>query len=67
MEGFVQKIASTSTVVGAAILNAVIARACELLLEQGIQPPVFMSGNVDGGDAYNKAGIAEHAENIFYM
>lgn len=67
LEGFVQKIASTSTVVGAAILNAVIARACELLLEQGIQPPVFMSGNVDGGDAYNKAVIAEHAENIFYM
>lgn len=67
LEGFAQKIASTSTVVGAAILNAVVARACELLWEQGIQPPVFMSGNVDGGDAYNKAVIAEHAENIFYM
>ncbi len=67
LEGFAQKIASTSTVVGAAILNAVVARACELLWEQGVQPPVFMSGNVDGGDAYNKAVIAEHAENIFYM
>ena len=67
LEGFAQKIASTSTVVGAAILNAVVARACELLWEQGIRPPVFMSGNVDGGDAYNKAVIAEHAENIFYM
>lgn len=67
LEGFAQKIASTSTVVGAAILNAVIARACELLWEQGIQPPVFMSGNIDGGDAYNKAVIAQHQENIFYM
>lgn len=67
LEGFSQRIASTSTVVGAAILNAVIARACELLWEQGTRPPVFMSGNVDGGDAYNKAVIAEHAENIFYM
>ena len=67
LEGFAQKIASTSTVVGAAILNAVVARACELLWEQGIRPPVFMSGNVDGGDAYNKAVIAEPAENIFYM
>ena len=67
LEGFPQKLASTSTVVGAAILNAVTARASEMLWEEGIQPPVFMSGNMDGGDAYNKAVIAEHKDNIFYM
>ena len=67
LEGFEQKVASSSTVVGAAILNAIIARACELLLAEGIQPPVFMSGNLEGGDAYNKAVIAEHKDNIFYM
>jgi len=54
-------------VVGAAILNAIVARACELLLEMGIQPPVFMSGNIDGGDDYNKTAISRHRENIFYM
>ena len=37
------------------------------LRERGVRPPGFMSGNVDGGDAYNRAVIAEHAENIFYM
>ena len=67
LEGFEQKLASTSTVVGAAILNAVTARASEILWEKGIKPPVFMSGNIDGGDAYNKAVIAEHKDNIFYM
>ena len=67
LEGFEQKLASSSTVVGAAILNAVTARASEILWEKGIQPPVFMSGNIDGGDAYNKAVIAEHKNNIFYM
>ena len=67
LEGFGQKLASTSTVVGAAILNAVTARASELLWEKGINPPVFMSGNIDGGDAYNKAVIAAHKDNIFYM
>jgi uncharacterized phosphosugar-binding protein len=45
----------------------VTARASELLWAEGIKPPVFMSGNIDGGDAYNKAVIAEHRENIFYM
>ena len=67
LEGFEQKLASSSTVVGAAILNAVTARASELLWVEGIQPPVFMSGNIDGGDAYNKRVIAEHKDNIFYM
>lgn len=67
LDGFAQKIAPTSTVVGAAILNAVIARTCELLMEMGIQPPVFMSGNIDGGDAYNRSAIAQRQENIFYM
>jgi uncharacterized phosphosugar-binding protein len=67
LEGFAQKIASTSTVVGAAILNAVTARASEILWADGIKPPVFMSGNMDGGDDYNKAVIAEHKDNIFYM
>ena len=67
LKGFEQKLASTSTVVGAAILNAVTARASEILWDEGIKPPVFMSGNIDGGDAYNKAVIAEHKDNIFYM
>ncbi len=67
LEGFVQKIGPTSTVVGAAILNAIVVRACEILMEMDIQPPVFMSGNIDGGDAYNKEIITQYREHIFYM
>jgi uncharacterized phosphosugar-binding protein len=67
LEGFPQKLAPTSTAVGAALLNAAVVRASEILLEKGIQPPVFMSSNIDGGDAHNKAVIASHKENIFYM
>jgi uncharacterized phosphosugar-binding protein len=67
ISGFPQRVAPSSTVVGAAVVNAITARASELLMEEGIMPPVFMSGNIDGGDAYNKAAIAERRENIFYM
>lgn len=67
LDGFKQKVAPTSTAVGAAIMNAVICRAAELLLDEGIQPPVFMSGNIDGGDEFNQKVISEHRENIFYM
>lgn len=67
LDGFGQKLASSSTVVGAALLNAAVARASEILHAQGVQPPVFMSGNIDGGDAYNREVIAAHKNNIFYM
>ena len=67
LAGFPQKVSSTSTVVGAAILNAIAARACEIMLETGKTPPVFMSGNLDGGDAHNKAVMAEYADSIFYL
>ena len=67
LEGFPQKVASTSTVVGAAILNAVVARVCELLLESGETPPVFMSGNIDGGDEHNRRVMNERKDNIFYL
>ncbi len=67
LEGFSQKVAPTSTVAGAAILNAVIARACELLLQEGVMPPVFMSGNLEGGDEHNRSVIGEHRGNIYYM
>ena len=67
IEGFPQKVASTSTVVGAAILNAVTARVCELLMEAGETPPVFMSGNIDGGDEHNRRVMNEHRDNIFYL
>lgn len=67
LPNFNQRLASSSTVVGAAILNAITARASELLWEKGIEPPVFMSGNIDGGDKYNRAVIEKHKNNIFYM
>ena len=67
IEGFPQKVASTSTVVGAAILNAVVARVAELLMESGMTPPIFMSGNIDGGDEHNRRVMNEHRDNIFYL
>ncbi len=44
----------TSTVIGAALLQAVIAEAAVQLLNRGIRPPLFRSGNLEGSDAYNQ-------------
>jgi uncharacterized phosphosugar-binding protein len=41
---------ATSTVVGAAVLNAVVVESIARLEEMGIQPPVFISANIAGPD-----------------
>ena len=53
IDGFAQRVGPTSTVVGAAALNAIVAEAVERLVARGVPPDVFLSSNVDGGDAVN--------------
>jgi uncharacterized phosphosugar-binding protein len=45
----------TSTVVGAALLNAVAVEAIAELVRRGIEPPVYVSQNVDNFAAHNDA------------
>ncbi len=53
IRGFAKKVAPTSTVVGTAILNAIVAEAVQLLVDRGITPEVYSSSNTEGGDADN--------------
>ena len=53
IDGFGQRVGPTSTVVGAAALNAIVAEAAERLVARGIEPDVFLSSNVEGGDDVN--------------
>ena len=65
--GMAQKVGPSSTVTGAAILNAIIVRTTELIMERTGDPPVFMSANLDGGDAYNKRWLAHYKGRLTYM
>jgi uncharacterized phosphosugar-binding protein len=51
--GFQQKVAPTSTVVGAAIVNALVAQTVANMVTAGYQPEVYTSSNTEGGDAAN--------------
>lgn len=53
LEGMEQRVGPTSTVTGAAILNAIIAQVAKLLVAKGVKPPVWVSGNVLGSEAHN--------------
>ncbi|MCS7300163.1 MAG: SIS domain-containing protein [Fimbriimonadales bacterium] len=64
---FPQPIAPVSTVLGAALANAIVAEACAIMLERGMTPPVFMSANLDGGDAHNARLMERYRGRVLYL
>lgn len=54
----------TSTVIGTAILNAVFAEAIKLMADNGFEPPVFLSGNMDGADDHNNRLVEKYRKRI---
>lgn len=59
-----RNVAPTSTAAGAAILNAIEARAVEMMVADGYMPEVFSSSNVDGGDEINDAYVKKYIKEI---
>jgi uncharacterized phosphosugar-binding protein len=65
--GFPQKVGPLSSLTGVAIVNALVAEVVAGLVARGETPPVFMSANLDGGDAFNARLLAENRHRIHYM
>lgn len=51
---------ATSDIIGAFLLQAVVLRAIDLLLEHGREPPVFVSGNVTGAHEANRRMVEQY-------
>jgi len=66
-EGFAGLAAPTSTVIGAALLQAAAAQAVQCLIDDGITPEVFASSNIDQGDAINEAYLERYKKEILYL
>jgi uncharacterized phosphosugar-binding protein len=65
--GFAQKVGPISSLTGIAIVNTLATEVVRHLVDLGIDPPVFMSANLDGGDEYNARLLAENRERIHYL
>jgi uncharacterized phosphosugar-binding protein len=65
--GFRQKVGPLSSVTGCAVANAIVVEAVKILVQHGVTPPVFMSANLDGGDAFNAEQLRLHQERIHYL
>ncbi|WP_058119394.1 sugar isomerase domain-containing protein [Photobacterium kishitanii] len=64
IEGITQKVAAISTFANSFILNALVIETVNLLSQQGIEPPIWKSGNVIGGDEWNQQFIARFKDRI---
>jgi uncharacterized phosphosugar-binding protein len=62
-----QKFCPASGVTSIAVLHCMVAATVEELLSRGIEPPVFMAQNLDGGEEYNKKMLKENRDRIFYL
>jgi uncharacterized phosphosugar-binding protein len=67
MPGMPQRVGPSSTVTGAAMLNAVVARAAGLIHERSGDAPVFMSANLDGGDEHNQHWLEHYRGRLTYL
>lgn len=66
-EGCPQPVGPLSSVTGLALVNALVCSVVDELLRRGIEPPIFQSSNLDGGDAWNARLLAENRDRIHYM
>jgi len=67
LEGLPQKTGSTSGVVASVMMHAIISQVVENLIAKGFAPPIYMSGNLDGGAEHNEHMLKAYKERIFYM
>jgi uncharacterized phosphosugar-binding protein len=67
LPGLAQRVGPISTVTGAAILNAVVVRVAELLLQRTGDAPVLVSANLDGGDEHNQRWFKHYAGRLTYL
>ena len=55
-----------STITTVALMQSVVAAAVGKLAGAGLAPPLFRSGNVDGGMDWNAKLMADNRERVFY-
>jgi len=62
--GLPVKVCGTSSISAAAMLNAAVLEAIQIMVSKNHVPPVYMSANVDGGTAYNEKLTNQYADRL---
>jgi uncharacterized phosphosugar-binding protein len=65
--GCSQRVAPSSSLGTAFILNCLVATTVEELVRRGIAPPVWMSANLPGGDEANRQHMEKHLWRVKFL
>ena len=60
MEGIEHRFTGTSTILGMLVMDCITSRCIEICVEKGYKPPIYVSSNLDKGDAINKEYIKQY-------
>lgn len=60
LEGAMAAIGPLSTIAGSLLLNQMVVLAVEMMLAEGIEPPILRSANVDGGREHNEEILSRY-------
>lgn len=61
------RVSSTSTVVGAALMNELIVETATILKSRGFEPPIFRSANLDNSAESNKRWMDHYGSRLLYL
>jgi len=64
IEGLDANFCGTSTVLGVAVMEAIIAQTVENCVQAGYKPPIYVSSNLDSGDQINAEYIKNYSSLI---
>lgn len=64
IEGLEPRFCGTSTVLGMSVMEAIIAQTVENCMKKGYKPPIYVSSNLDKGDAINDEHIKKYSKLI---
>ena len=62
--GVPTKVCGTSSVMAALLLNGVMLEAIEIMVARGYEPPVLLSGNIEGGEEYGRKLMMRYHDRI---
>lgn len=60
LDGLEPRFCGTSTVLGMAVMEAIMAQTVENCVAAGVEPPLYVSANLDEGDASNARWLTQY-------
>jgi uncharacterized phosphosugar-binding protein len=64
LDGFPQKVGGTCNVLACFCINWLVMETIDLCLKNGVEPPVWKSANLEGGDAHNRRYLETYTPRV---